>query len=192
VVVAKQRRIHPPMGLWSGGCSPTAAGSCGGGAMFESPLDGGGGVVVIGPLGGGGGSGGHTADSASGDSGPASLAPSHGARVPVGRPRGPIQICAVYLYDDLGGVDLGTGMTLTGSSSLSTTATTTTSSSSSPTASSSSSSMTSSSPSPSPSDENTGFHCATGYGHGPIPWTVHGGSQRPHGEAAGSEGSTDL
>jgi hypothetical protein len=25
-------------------------------------------------------------------------------------------------------------------------------------------------------DENTGCHCATGYGHGPVPWMVHGGS----------------
>jgi hypothetical protein len=136
------------MGLQSGGCSPTAVRSCGGVAVLESSFDGGGGVVVTGPLGGSGGGGGHMADPTSGESGPASLAPSLGARVLVGRPRGPIWIRAICLYGDLGGVDSGTEMTLTGSLSLSMTATTTTSSSSSsPTASSSSSSMTSSSPS---------------------------------------------
>jgi hypothetical protein len=167
------------MGLQSGGCSPAAAGSYGGGTVLESPLDGGGGMVVTGPLGGGGGGGGHTVDPTSGESGPASLAPSLGARVSVGRPRGLIRIRAVGLYDDLGGVDSGTGMTSTGSSSLSMTATTTTSSSSSSslTTSLSSSSMTSSSPSPSPGDENTGCHYATGYVHGPVPWTTHGGSR---------------
>jgi hypothetical protein len=78
------------MGLQSGGCSPAAAGSCGGGAVLESPLNGGGGVVVTSPLRGGGGGSGHTTDPASGESMPASLAPSLGARVPVGRPHGPI------------------------------------------------------------------------------------------------------
>jgi hypothetical protein len=62
-------------------------------------------VVVTGPLRGGGGGGGHMIDPTSGDSRLTSLAPSLGARVPVGRPHGPIWICAVYLYDDLGGVD---------------------------------------------------------------------------------------
>jgi hypothetical protein len=62
-------------------------------------------VVVTGPLRGGGGGGGHMIDPTSGDSGLTSLAPSLGARVLVGRPHGPIWICAVYLYDDLGGVD---------------------------------------------------------------------------------------
>jgi hypothetical protein len=53
------------MGLRSGGCSPAAVRSCGGGAVLESPLDDGGGVVVISPLGGGGGGDSHTADLAS-------------------------------------------------------------------------------------------------------------------------------
>jgi hypothetical protein len=65
--------------------------SCGGGVALESPLDGGWGVVVAGPLGGGGGGSGHTIDPASEESGPASLAPSLGARVPVGRSRGSIR-----------------------------------------------------------------------------------------------------
>jgi hypothetical protein len=99
--------------------------------VLESPLNGGGGVVVTGPLRGGGGVSGHTADPTSRDSEPASLAPSLGARVPVGRPRGSIRICVVFLYNDLGGMNPGTGMTLTGSSSLSTTTTMTTSYSSS-------------------------------------------------------------
>jgi hypothetical protein len=119
------------MGLWSGGCSPAAAGSCRGGTVLESPFDGGGGVVVTGPLRGSGGGDGHTTNLAYGESGPALLAPSLGARVPVGRPRGPTWIRVVCLYGDLGGVDSGTEMTLTGSSSLSTTVTMTTSSSSS-------------------------------------------------------------
>jgi hypothetical protein len=174
------------MGLRSGGCSPAVAGSYGGGAVLESPLDGGGGVVVTGPLGGGGVGGGHTTDLASGESGPTSLVPSLGARVPMGRPCGPIRILVICLYGDLGGVDSGTGMTSTTPLSLSTMVMMTTSSSS-PAASSSSSS-----PSPSPGDENTSCHCATGYGHGPVPWTVHGGSRPPHGEAAESEGSIGL
>jgi hypothetical protein len=37
--------IRPPMGLRSGGCSLAVAGSCGGGAVLESPLDGGGHMV---------------------------------------------------------------------------------------------------------------------------------------------------
>jgi hypothetical protein len=94
-------------------------------------------VVVTGPLGGSGGGGGHMADPTSGEPGPASLAPSLGARVLVGRPRGPIWIRAICLYGDLGGVDSGTEMTLIGLSSLSTTVTTTTSSSSSSSSSSS-------------------------------------------------------
>jgi hypothetical protein len=52
--------------------------------MLESPLDGGGGMVVIGPLRGGGSGGGHTTDPTSGEFRPTSLAPYHGARVPVG------------------------------------------------------------------------------------------------------------
>jgi hypothetical protein len=56
------------MGLWSVGCKLAAAGSCGGGAVLEAPLDGGGSTVVTGPLGGGGGSDGHTADPVSGES----------------------------------------------------------------------------------------------------------------------------
>jgi hypothetical protein len=59
---------------------PAAVGSCGGGAVLESPLDGGGGVVVTGPLGGVGGGGGHTADPV----GPVCPAPALGARVSVG------------------------------------------------------------------------------------------------------------
>jgi hypothetical protein len=126
------------------------------------------GLVVTGPLGGGWWWRWPHGELASKESGSASLAPSLGARVPVGQPRGPIQIRVVCLYNDLGGVDSGTGMTSIGS----------TCSSSSPAASSSSSSsMTSISPSPSPGDENTGCHCATGYGHGLVPWTVHGSSR---------------
>jgi hypothetical protein len=181
------------MGLRSGGCSLAAVRSCGGGVVLESLLDGGGGVVVIGPLGGGGGGGGHTVDPPSGESRSASLAPFLGARVLMGRPCGSIRICVVCLYDDLGGMDSAIEMTSTGSSSLTTTATTTTpSSSSSLVASSSSSLMTSSSPSPSPGNENTDCHCTTEYGHGPVPWTAHGSSWRPHGEAVGSEGSISL
>jgi hypothetical protein len=138
------------MGLRSGGCSPAVAGSYGGGAVLESPLDGGGGVVVTGPLRGGGVGGGHTADPTSGESGPTSLVPSLSARVLMGRPCGLIRIRVICLYGDLGGVDSGTGMT-----STTPMVTMTTSSSSSSAASSSSSSMTSSSPSPSPGDENT-------------------------------------
>jgi hypothetical protein len=82
-------------------------------------------VVVTGPLGGDGAGGCHTADPVSGESGPTSLAPTLGARVPVGRPRGPIRIRVVCLYDVLGGVDSDTGMTSIGSSSLSTTTATT-------------------------------------------------------------------
>jgi hypothetical protein len=176
------------MGLLTGVCSPVVAGSCGDDVVLESPLDGGGGMVVTGLLGGCGGGGGHTEDPTSRESRPASLAPSLGARVSVGRPCGPIRIHVVCLYIDLGGVDSGTGMTSTGSSSLSTTATTTkSSSSSSPTASSSSSS-----PSPSPGVENIGCLYATGYGHEPIPWMTQGGSHRPHGESAESEGSIGL
>jgi hypothetical protein len=161
------------MGLQSGGCSLATAGSCGGSAVLESPLDGGGGMVVAGPLGGGGGGGGHTTDLTSREFEPASLAPSLGARVPVGRPRGPIQIRAICLYIDLGGVDSGTEMTSIGSSSLSTTTMMTTSSSSLMT---SSSSLSTSSPPPLPDDEDTGCHCVTGYGHMPVPWMMHGGS----------------
>jgi hypothetical protein len=115
------------MGLRSGGGSLAAVGSCGGGAVLEVPLDGGGGMVATVPLGGSGGGGGsHTADPDSKESGLASLAPILGARVPVGQPRGLIRIHAICLYDSLGGVDSGTGMTSTGSSSLSTTTTMTT------------------------------------------------------------------
>jgi hypothetical protein len=174
------------MGLLTGVCLPVVARSCGDGVVLESPLDGGGGMVVTGLLGGCGGSGGHTEDPTSRESRPASLAPSLGARVLVGRPCGQIRIHVVCLYIGLRGIDSGTGMTSTGSSSLSTTATTTkSSSSSSPTASSSS-------PSPSPGDENIGCLYATGYGHEPIPWMMQGGSHRPHGESAGSEGSIGL
>jgi hypothetical protein len=165
------------MGLRSGGCSLVTAGSCGGGAVLGALLDGGGGAVVTGPLGGGGG---HTSDPVSDETGLASLASILGAGVPVGRPRGPILIHAIFLYDNLGGMDSGTGMTLTGSLFLSTTATTTTppfSFSATP------------SPSPSPGNENTDCLYATGYGHGPIPWMAQGGSWRPHGESAGSKGS---
>jgi hypothetical protein len=107
------------MGLQSGGCSLAAIGSCGGDAVLEAPFDGDGGMVVTGPLGGGGGSGGHTADPISGESWPASLALIIGARVPVGRPRGPIRILAVCLNTGRVGGELGTAMTSTGSSSSS-------------------------------------------------------------------------
>jgi hypothetical protein len=167
------------MGIRSGGRSIAVMGSCGGGAVFEVPLDGGGGTVVTGPLGGGGGGGdSHMPDPVSYEFGLVSLASILGARVPMGRPHGPIRIHAVCLYTGLGGMDSGTGMTSTGSSSLSTTATTTMSSSS--------SSVT---PSPSPGDVNTGCLCAIGYGHGPMPRMAQGGSRRPHEESARSEGS---
>jgi hypothetical protein len=152
------------MGLRSGGGSLAVVGSCSGGAVLEVPLDGGDGVVVTVSLGGGGG--GHTANPDSGESGLASLAPILGARVPVGRPSGLIQIHVVYLYNDLGGVDSGIGMTSTDSSSLSTTAVMITSSSS--------SSVT---PSPSLGNVNIGCLCATRYGNGVMPWMVQGGSR---------------
>jgi hypothetical protein len=66
------------MGLWSGGDSIAMVGSCGGG---------GGSVTVLSvPLGGDGG--GHTTDLVSDETRSASLAPVHGAKVPMGRPRG--------------------------------------------------------------------------------------------------------
>jgi hypothetical protein len=107
------------MGLRSGGGSLVAVGSCGGGVVLEVPLDSGGGAVVTCPIGGGGGSGGHTTDPVSRESWPASLALIIGARVPVGRPRGPIRILAVCLNTGRVGGELGTGMTSTGSSSSS-------------------------------------------------------------------------
>jgi hypothetical protein len=148
------------MGLWSGGSSLTVAGSCGGSAVLDVPLDGGGGAVVTGPLGGGGGGGGHTTDMVSGEFRSASLALILSARVSVGRPRGPIRIRVVCLYACCGGVESGTGMTSIDSSSSSATATSTTSSSSS----------IPSSPSLIPGDDNIGCLCATGYGHKPILW----------------------
>jgi hypothetical protein len=175
------------MGLWRGVASLAAAESYGGGAVLDASLDGGGGMVVTGGCGGG-----HTSNPILDENRSVSCAPSRGARVPVGRPRGPIRIRTVWLYGDLDGVDSGTGMTSSDSSSLSMMVTTATSSSSSSTASSSSSPTTASSPSPSPGDEDTGCHCATEYGHRPIPWTAHGGPQQLHGEAAGSEGSIGL
>jgi hypothetical protein len=135
----------------------------------------GGGMVV----GSGGGGGGHTPDPVSDEFGLASLVSILGDRVPVGQPRGPIQIRVICLYAGLGGVESGTGMTSTGSSSLMATVTTTTSSSS----------ATPSSPSLIPGEDNISCLCVTGYGHGPILWMVQGVSQRPHGEVAGSEGS---
>jgi hypothetical protein len=131
--------------------------------FLEAPFDDGG-VAVR----GGGGGGSHTPDPISDESELASLASILDARVPMGRPSGPIQIRVVCLYSGLGGMDSGTGMTLIGSSSLSITTTTTMSSSS--------SSATPPSPSPSLGDENTGCLCATRYGHRPIPWMAQGGS----------------
>jgi hypothetical protein len=100
---------------------------------------------------GGGGGGGQNADPVSGESQPASFALVCGARGLVGRPRGLIQICVVYLYISLLGGDSGTGMTSIGSSSSSTSATVTSTISS--------TSATPSSPSLSPSlglsDDNT-------------------------------------
>jgi hypothetical protein len=110
------------MGLWSGGDLIAMVGSCGGG---------GGSVTVLSvPLGGDDGGGGHTTDLVSDETRSTSLAPVHGAKVPVGRPRGLIQIHAIFLYTDLLGGGSGTGMTSIGSSpsSSSTTATSTTSS----------------------------------------------------------------
>jgi hypothetical protein len=149
--------------------------------VLEVPLDGGGGMVVTCPLGGGGGSDDHTTNSVSGGSWAASLALILGARVLVGRPCGSIQIRSVCLYAGHVGGELSIGMTSTGpsSSSSSATATLTTSSTS----------VIPSSPSLIPSGDNTGCLCATGYGHGPIPWMAQGGSWRLLGEVAGSEGS---
>jgi hypothetical protein len=98
--------------------------------------------VVSGMLGGGGGGGGHTVDPVLEEFMLASLAFILGARVPVGRPRGPIQIHVVCLY---------------AVSSSSTTVTSTTLSSS----------LIPSSPSLIPGDDNTGCLCATGMGMGP-------------------------
>jgi hypothetical protein len=144
------------MGLQSGGDSVAAAGSCSGGAVLEAPLDGGGLSVVMVPLVGSGG-GGHTSDLVSGETRLTSLAPVHGARVPVGRPLRPIWIHAICLYADLGG-NSDADMASTGSSSSpsSATATSTTHSAS----------MTPSFPSSSPSlglgDNNTELLSATG------------------------------
>jgi hypothetical protein len=99
------------------------------------------------------GGGGHTLYRVSGEIWPASLAPVCDARVSMGRPLGPIQIRAVYLYVGLGG-DADTGMTLTVSlsSSSSVTATSTTSSAV----------VTPSSPSLGLGDDNTELLSATG------------------------------
>jgi hypothetical protein len=78
----------PPVGLQSGGSSPAAAGSCGGGAVSEVPINGA----------GGDGAGGHTPDPVSDESRLVSLGSILGARVPVGQPCGPIQIRAICLY----------------------------------------------------------------------------------------------
>jgi hypothetical protein len=101
-----------------GGVMATVGGGCGSGSL-QTALPG-----------GGGGGGGHTSDLVSGEIRSASPAPVLGARVPVGRPRGPIWIRVVYLYASRGGVQSGTNMTLIGSSSSSssTTMTSTTSS----------------------------------------------------------------
>jgi hypothetical protein len=149
--------------------------------VLESRLDSGGGMVVTGVLEGRGGG-----------VGPASPSPTLGARVSVGRPLGLFRIRAICLYGDLDARGFGhwddfhrfiifvydsdnyhVFFFFFGSFILfffddfffSF---------------------------PLPCDENTGCHYATGYGHGPLPWTVHGGSRRPHGEAAGSEGFIGL
>jgi hypothetical protein len=70
------------------------------------------------PLEGGGDGGGHTADSISGDTRSASLAPVRGARVLVGQPLESIWIRVVCLYAGLV-EDSGTSTTLTDSTSLS-------------------------------------------------------------------------
>jgi hypothetical protein len=150
------------MGLRSGGGgSLVAVGSCGGGAVLKAPLDGGGGAVVTGSLVGSGGSGGGggTVDLVSGESRSASLALILGARVPVGRPRGPIRILDVCLYTCRVGGESGTGMTLTGSSSSS--------SSAMMTSTTSSTSTTPSSPTLIPGDDNTSCLGASGMGTGP-------------------------
>jgi hypothetical protein len=92
------------MGLWRGGASLAAAESCGGDAVLDAPLDRGGGMVVTGGCGGG-----HTSDPVSDENRSVSHAPSHGARVPVGKPHGTIRIRAVWLYGDLSGVDSAPG-----------------------------------------------------------------------------------
>jgi hypothetical protein len=154
------------MGLQSGGESVVATGSCGGSAVLDASFDGGGGAVMAGPLGGGGGDGGHMADPVSEESMSASLALILGARVPVGRPHGLIQIRVVCLYIGRGGVESSTGMTSTSLSSSSSSATVTSTTSS--------ASATPSSPSLIPGDDNTGCLCATGYEHGPIQWMAQG------------------
>jgi hypothetical protein len=158
------------MGLRSGDDSVATTGSGGGGAFLEASLNGGGGSVVTAPLVSGAGGSGHTADLVSHESLPSSLAPVRSARVPVGRPCGPIRIRAIYLYANLLGGDSCTGMTLIGSSLSSSSATTTSTTSS--------TSRPLSSPSLSPSlghyEDNNDRLSATGYGHGPM---------------AGSEGS---
>jgi hypothetical protein len=118
------------MGFRSGDDSVVTAGSGGGGAFLEALLNGGGGSVVTAPLVSGAGCSGHTTDLVSHESLPSSLAPVRSARVPVGRPCGPIRIRAIYLYANLLGGDSCTGMTLIGSSLSSSSATTTSTTSS--------------------------------------------------------------
>jgi hypothetical protein len=146
------------MGLQSGGDSVVVVGSCGGDVVLEAPLNGGGGSVWRALLEGGGGGGGHTSYPVTNEIRPVSITLVHGARVLVGRPLGPIWICVVFLYIELRGRDLGTGMTWTDSlsSSFSATATSTTASAT----------MAPSAPSFSPSlgvsDDNTELLGATG------------------------------
>jgi hypothetical protein len=111
--------IRPPTRLSSGGGVVFSCCSGGGGGGVMAMVGGGGhGLVRTASPGDGGGGGGHTADLVSVESQPATLALICNARVPVGRPLGPIRIRAVCLYASLVG-DSGTGMTSTGSSLLS-------------------------------------------------------------------------
>jgi hypothetical protein len=159
------------MDLRSGGDSFAAVGPCSGGVVLEAPREGA----------GSGGDSGHTIDPVSGESRPASLAPVRGARGPVGQPREPIQICAIYLYVGLRGGDSSIGMTSIGSSSSSSLAITTSTTSS--------TSTTPSSPSLRLGDDNTDRLSVIGYGPMPIPWMAQGGFRQPLGRVAESEGS---
>jgi hypothetical protein len=89
-----------------------------GGSVLFSCCSGGGGNGVMVIVGGGGGGGSHTSDPISDETRPTSLAPVRGARIPMGRPLGPIWIHVICLYAGIG-EDSGTDITLTGWSSSS-------------------------------------------------------------------------
>jgi hypothetical protein len=91
----------PPTGL-----SSVVLSCCSGrgGGVMATVGNGGCGSVRTAPFGGGGGGSGHTADLVSGETQLASLAPIRGARVPVGQPLRPIQICDVACTPTLVGI----------------------------------------------------------------------------------------